>query len=78
MDKEWARCMVYNSVPFHRFPILMIKEMVTVCVFWLNMFPPHDGVSITLSPPRALMTSFTLDYTSQALSVRVRILREDT
>jgi hypothetical protein len=40
----------------------MIKEMVTACVFWLNMFPRHDGVSATLSP-RALMTGYTLDYT---------------
>ena len=36
--KERARCM-YNSVPFQRFPVLMLKEMVTACVFWLNMFP---------------------------------------
>jgi hypothetical protein len=52
---------LYNSVPFCRFPVLMIKEMVTSCVFWLNMFPSHDGVSDTLSP-RALMTGYTLDY----------------
>ena len=58
--KERARCL-YNSVPFTRFPVLMIKEMVTACVFWLNMFPPHDGVSTTISP-RALMTGYTLDY----------------
>jgi hypothetical protein len=58
--KERAHCM-YNSVPFQQFPILMLKEMVTACVFWLNMFPPHDGVSSTLSP-RALMTGFNLDY----------------
>jgi hypothetical protein len=58
--KEWTRCM-YNSVPFQRNPILMIKEMVTACVFWLNMFPPHDGVSPSLSP-RPLMTGFSLDY----------------
>ena len=54
--KERARCL-YNSVPFTRFPVVMIKEMVTACVFWLNMFPPHDGVSATLSP-WALMTFF--------------------
>jgi Reverse transcriptase (RNA-dependent DNA polymerase)/Zinc knuckle len=58
--KERARCM-YHSVPFLRLPALMIKELVTACVFWLNMFPPHDGVSPTLSP-RALMAGFTLDY----------------
>jgi hypothetical protein len=52
---------MHNLVPFSWFLILMIKEMVTACVFWLNMFPPHDRVSSTLSP-RALMTGFTLDY----------------
>lgn len=30
--KEWARCM-YNSVPFKTFPALLVKEMVTACVF---------------------------------------------
>jgi hypothetical protein len=29
--------------------------------FWLNMFPPNDGISPTLSP-RAMMIGFTLDY----------------
>jgi hypothetical protein len=60
MVKEIALCM-YNSVPFTRFPVLMLKEMVTACVLWLNTFPPHDGASATLSPC-ALMTGFTLDY----------------
>jgi Zinc knuckle len=58
--KERARCM-YHSVPFRRFPALLLKEMIMACVFWLNMFPPHDGVSDTISP-RALMTGFHLDY----------------
>ena len=58
--KEWARCM-YHSVPFQRFPALLIKEMVMACVFWLNMFPPYDGVSAMLSP-HALLAGFTLDY----------------
>jgi hypothetical protein len=39
----------------------MLKEMVTSCVFWLNMFSSRDGVSDTLSP-RVLMTGYTLDY----------------
>ena len=39
----------------------MIKELVTACVFWLNMFPPHDRVSATLSPC-AIMSGFDLDY----------------
>jgi hypothetical protein len=39
----------------------MIKELVTACVFWLNMFPPHDGISSTLSL-HALLAGFTMDY----------------
>jgi hypothetical protein len=38
----------------------MIKVMVTACVFWLNMFPPNDGVSITLSP--CLLCPYDLLY----------------
>ena len=52
---------MYHSVPFTWFPALMLKEMIMASVFWLNMFPPHDGVSNTLSP-WALMTRFDLDY----------------
>ena len=39
----------------------MLKEMIMASMFWLNMFPPHNGVSDTLSPC-ALMTGFNLDY----------------
>ena len=60
MVKEQAWCL-YHSVPFHHFPTLLIKELVTACIFWLNMFPPHDGVSATLSPC-TLMSGFDLDY----------------
>ena len=58
--KERA-CCIYNSVLFQKFQALLIKEMVTTCIFWLNMFPPHDGVSLMLSS-RVLMAGFTLDY----------------
>jgi hypothetical protein len=66
--KERA-CCIYNSVLFQKFQALLIKEMVTTCIFWLNMFPPHDGVSSMLRP-HALMAGFTLDY-QQTLSARV-------
>jgi hypothetical protein len=59
--KECAQC-TYSSLPsFCWIPALMIKELVTSCMFWLNMFPPHDGISSTLSP-HALMAGFTMDY----------------
>ena len=52
--KERTHCL-YHSVPFRHFPALMLKEMIYASVFWLNMFPTHDGISDTLSP-QALMT----------------------
>ena len=52
---------MYHLVPFMCFPALMLKKRIMVSMFWLNMFPPHDGVSDTLSPC-ALMMGFDLDY----------------
>ena len=60
MLKEWTHCM-YHSVPFWRFPALMLKEMIYASVFWLDMFLAHDGVSDMLSP-QMLMTGYDLDY----------------
>jgi hypothetical protein len=56
--KERSRC-IYNSVPFQCFPILLIKEMVTACVFWLNMSPPNDGISLaslSITPSTAVLS----------------------
>jgi len=39
----------------------MLIEMVMASVFWLNMFPPIDGVSDKLSP-WAIVTGMTFDY----------------
>jgi hypothetical protein len=58
--KERTRC-VYNTVPFKKMPSSMVVEMVHAGVFWLNMFPPEDGVSKTLSP-RAIVTGLEADY----------------
>jgi hypothetical protein len=58
--KERTRCM-YNSVPFRRMPSRMVAEMVHASVFWLNMFPPNDGVSSKISP-REILTGLKLDY----------------
>ena len=38
-----------------------VKEMIYASIFWLNMFPAHDGISDTLSP-WTLMTGYDLDY----------------
>ena len=58
--KDRVRCM-YNSVPFKKMPSRMIVEMVTSATFWLNMFPPRDGVSKTISP-RGIIHGLTVDY----------------
>ena len=58
--KEQTQC-IYNTLPFTRLPGRLIIEMVYASVFWLNLFPPADGVSATLSP-RSLVTGFQLDY----------------
>jgi hypothetical protein len=58
--KERVRC-IYNSLPFKRMPGKMIIKMVSHSVFWLNVFPPSDGISKTLSP-RTLVVGLNVDY----------------
>ena len=43
---------LHATLPFISFPPCLIIEMVYHCVFWLNSFPPNEGVSNTLSPVR--------------------------
>jgi hypothetical protein len=58
--KERMRC-IYNTVPFKKMPARMIIGLAYGCVFWLNNFPAHDGVSSTLSP-RNIMTGRNVDF----------------
>ena len=58
--KEQMHCL-YHSVPFKHFSAVMLQELIMASMLWLNMFPPHDGVSDTLSP-HALLTGFNLNY----------------
>ncbi len=58
--KERTRC-IYNTLPFCRMPTRMIIEMVKASNFWLNCFPPSDGISSTLSP-HALVLGTPIDY----------------
>ncbi len=57
--KERTRC-VYNTLPFKKIPDVMLVDMVQASVFWLNNFPPKDGVSSTMSP-RLIMTGLKID-----------------
>jgi Reverse transcriptase (RNA-dependent DNA polymerase)/Zinc knuckle len=58
--KERMRC-VYNTLPFKRMPARMVAEMVYYGTFWLNSFPPNDGISDTYSP-RAIIIGTHLNY----------------
>jgi hypothetical protein len=49
-----------STLPFRKIPAVMIIEMVYAAVFWLNTFPPNDGVSDM--SPRELITGHKLDY----------------
>ena len=48
-------------MPFKRIPDRMIIELIAGVVYWLNMFPPNDGIHPHLSP-RALITGVRPDY----------------
>ena len=50
-----------TTTPFELMPKAMVIELVYRCVFWLNLFPPKDGLSKTLSP-RGLVTGFVVTY----------------
>jgi hypothetical protein len=39
----------------------MVIEMVQASMFWLNMFPPTDGISTTISPCE-LIARLQIDY----------------
>jgi hypothetical protein len=53
---------VWNTMPFKRISERMVVELVAFNTFWLNSFPPRDGISPTLSP-RALVVGTGIDYT---------------
>jgi hypothetical protein len=40
----------------------MVTEMIYLCTFWLNSFPPNNSISTTLSP-HAIVIGTQLDYT---------------
>jgi hypothetical protein len=47
--------------PFKKLPSRIIIEMVYCSIFWLNVFPPTDGISTTISP-RTLIVGHHLNY----------------
>ena len=57
--KERCRCMC-NTLPFNKFPHQMIVQMLYSSNFWLNVFPPEDGVSDM--NPRELITGMEINF----------------
>jgi hypothetical protein len=58
--KERCRC-IHNTLPFKKMPGMLVVQMVSACNFWLNIYPPKDGVSRSINP-RELMTGIKIDY----------------
>ena len=58
--KERCRSIV-NTLPFKKLPGQLVVQMVSTCNFWLNIFPPTDGISKNINP-RELMTGIQIDY----------------
>jgi hypothetical protein len=58
--KEWCRC-ICNTLPFKKLPGMLVVQMVCTCNFWLNIFPPKDGISRNIKP-RKLITGVKIDY----------------
>jgi hypothetical protein len=63
--KERTRC-IYDMLLFRQMPPRMIIQMVYASNFWLNSFPPADGVSTILSP-RAIVVGMELNYEKHCL-----------
>jgi hypothetical protein len=54
-------CCICNTLPFTKLPGMLIVQMVSTCNFWLNIFPPKDGISRKINP-RELITGTKIDY----------------
>ncbi|KAL7566005.1 hypothetical protein ACA910_011025 [Epithemia clementina (nom. ined.)] len=51
----------YRMLPFQCLPRIVVVHLIRNAVFWLNAFPPPNGVSSTVSP-RCLLTGFEVTY----------------
>jgi hypothetical protein len=58
--KERCRC-IQNTLPFKKLPGMLVVQMVSTCNFWLNIYPPKDGISRSINP-RELITGIKIDY----------------
>ena len=53
--------LIYNTQPFKWMPALLVIEMVSSSILWLNSFP-HRGDMSTTMRQRAIVTRTTMDY----------------
>jgi len=53
-------CYTFNTLPFTKLPAQMTVQMVCSSNFWLNVFPPEDGINEMNQ--RELITSSEIDY----------------
>jgi hypothetical protein len=58
--KERCQC-ICNTLPFKKLPGMLFVQMVSTCNFWLNIFPPQDGISRNINP-RELIIGVKIDY----------------
>jgi hypothetical protein len=58
--KECCRC-ICNTLPFRKLLGMLVVQMVSTCNFWLNVFPPKDGISRDINP-RELITGVKIDF----------------
>jgi hypothetical protein len=58
--KERCRS-ICSTLPFKKLPAMLVVQMVSTCNFWLNVFPPKDGVSQKINP-RELITGVKIDF----------------
>jgi hypothetical protein len=58
--KERCRS-IFNTLPFTKLPGMLVVQMVSACNFWLNIYPPKDGVSREINP-RELITGVKIDF----------------
>ena len=64
--KERARC-TCHSLPYKRYPRIMLQSLIENSVFWLNNFPANDGVSETLSSAAIVEGRLPPDFRSKKI-----------
>jgi hypothetical protein len=58
--KDRCRCLE-NTLPFKKLPGMLVVQMVSMTNFWLNVYPPKDGVFRNINP-RELIAGTKVDH----------------